>query len=252
MEITMKKCLAILMTMVLVCSVTWGVSAATTDGTAIPNNNGTVTISGSVDGAVSGQQVTVLVVEDNTNLASLTASDVVYLIQTTSDENGDYSVSFTMPSEKRSGTYDVYIGGTEVSSPHGTDLTYATPEPVPPTVSMGSAKLATNGANAFYYFITITLNNGTATNFYVKHYPTAMAEAVSTEEPDDPISISQYLDLNNISNTDIYIISVLKGIPDSEADTYITSTATLTYTLNGVSGTTVNSAETTLNSAYSY
>ena len=231
----MKKYLAILLTMALLLSVAGTVLATTVDGTATPNDStGVVTISGSVTGAVSGQQVTVLVVKDGTDIASYTPSDVVYIAQTTSDGSGNYSVSFTMPVAKRTGTYDVYVGATNVGTPDRDSFTFATeaptatPEPVAPVVDMATAKPAVNNSNAFYYFITITLNDGVATGFYVKHYPTSAGEENAA---------IQDFGLADISDATIKVISVLKGIPNEEADTPITSKATLSYTIGGNPGT---------------
>ena len=244
-ENKMKKYLAVLLTMALLLSVAGTAMAATVDGTATPNDStGVVTISGTVTGGVSGQHVTVLVVEDGTNIASLTASAVVYMAQTTSDGSGNYSVSFVMPEGKRTGTYDVYIGGTEVGTPRGTELTYpteeptATPTPAAPVVDMATAKPAVNNSNAFYYFITITLNDGMATAFNVKHYPVGVDEANAA---------TQDFGLTNISDATIKVISVLKDIPYGQENREITSKATLTYTIGGNSGTAEDTKTTTLN-----
>ena len=53
----MKKYLAILLTMALVLSTAWSASAVSLTGeNAIPNNDGTVIISGSVTDPVAGQK----------------------------------------------------------------------------------------------------------------------------------------------------------------------------------------------------
>jgi len=242
----MKKYLAILLTVALLFSVAGTALAAT----ATPAGNGTVTISGTVTGA--GQQVTVLVVEDNTNIASIRATDIVYMVQTASDGNGAYSVSFIMPTEKRNGTYDVYIGTTEAGAPAATDLTYPTEAPTEaptaaptaapaatPEVDMGNVKPAANGSNAFYYVISIVVNDGNVTGFNVKHYPSDLTEEDAT---------TSNFNIENISGTTIKVISALKDIPDGQENRSITSKATLTYTIGGNAGTPIiDTRETTLN-----
>ena len=202
-----------------------------------------MTISGSVTSPVTGQEVTVLLVPYGTNLATLTPSDIVYVAQTIPDSNGDYEISFTMPVVKRTGTYDVYIGVTEVGTPAKTELTYPTETPTAapaatPDVDMATAKSAVNGANAFYYVVSITLNDGEASAFTVKHYPSDKLESEAA---------SDTIDLQGISGTTLRIIAVLKGIPDVEADRSITSKAILTYTIGGNSDTAYDMKTTTLN-----
>ena len=224
------------MATVLMLSAAWSVSAADVSGTA-SESSGTVTISGTVTDPVANQQVTVLVVEDNTGIANISAENIVYIAQTTAENNGDYSVSFIMPAGKRTGTYDIYIGGTEVDPPAKTSYTYPTEVPTTaPVVVMGDAKPAVNGANAFYYFITITLNDGVATGFNVKHRPSDRPE----EDAD-----TQNFALENIQGATVKVISVLKEIPPLQADREVTSKATLTYTLGGNAGTPVEVTERT-------
>lgn len=113
-----------------------------------------------------------------------------------------------------------------------------TEAPVAPVVNMGSAKGAANNSNAFYYVITVTLNDGTATAFTVKHYPTDRDEAVAD---------TQTFTVSNISGLTAKFISVLKGIPEGQENREITSKATLTYTFTGGgSGTANDTKETTL------
>ena len=207
-------------------------------------NGGLVTISGTVDSAVFGQEVTVLVVTGGANIGNLAAGDVAYVIQADTS-NDAFSVSFTMPLEKRTGTYDVYIGGTDVSTPAEDELVFTTPVPTtPPTIDMGTAKPAVNGANAFYYLMTITLNDGVTTGFNVKHYPSDLATQV---EQDATIAKNQDFSIANISGTTVKVISVLKDIPNSEADRSITTKATLSFTLGGNTDSITQTGYTSLN-----
>ena len=81
-------------------------------------NDGVVTVAGNVTNASAGQQVTVLVVKKNTVLADLTTADVAYIDQVGAAES--YSFSFAMPDNMQTGSYDVYVGGTDVET-LGTD-----------------------------------------------------------------------------------------------------------------------------------
>lgn len=247
----MKKYLAILLTMVLLLSCAYTASAASVSGNAT-ESNGTITISGSVTDPANGQNVTVLVVDGNAALNSFTASDVVFMTQVT-PTNGAYEVSFTMPQEKRTGTYDIYVGGTEVSTPAGTSYTFPTEAPTEtpsaapaatPEVDMGNAKPAVNGSNAFYYVMTITLNDGVASSFVVKHYPTE-----GDKESDAAV---QTFSTSNISNATVKLISVLKDIPPEAENTSITTKATLSYTIGGNPGTVETSENTTLYTTKGY
>ena len=193
-------------------------------------SSGEITISGALMNGGVWQEITVLMVEEGSDLNSLSVDDIVYFYQTIPDSNGDYSVTFTMPAGQQNGTYDIYIGGVGVSQLGHTVYPTEAPTPVPPTVDMATAKPAVNNSNAFYYFITITLNDGVATGFSVKHYPKDAGEASA---------VTQDFGLTDISDATIKVISVLKGIPNEEANTRITSKATLTYTVGGNSGTPV-------------
>ena len=239
----MKKYLAILLTIALLLSVTQTALGASVNGTATPNAaNGVVTVTGRITSQVAGQKIAILIVEYGTDLNSITDEDVVYMDQTISDSNGDYSHSFIMPVAKRTGTYDVYIGATNVETHDQTSLTYPTEAPtaapVAPVVDMATAKPAVNGANAFYYVVSITLNDGEASAFTVKHYPFDKQESQAA---------SDTISLQGISGTTIKIIAALKGIPDAEADRSITSKAILSYTIGGNSDTTYDMKTTTLN-----
>lgn len=108
---------------------------------------------------------------------------------------------------------------------------------VAPTVSM-EAKGAANGDNAFYYVISVTLNNGTAEAFTVKHYPADRDEAVAKV---------QNFNISNISGVTAKLVSVLKDIPEAQADRSITTKATLTYTLGGNSASVGAENTTSLN-----
>ena len=236
----MKKYLAILLTVVLLLSLAWTASAASVSGNAT-ESNGTITISGAVTDAVAGQQVTVLVVNGSAALNSFTASDVVFMAQVAST-NGTYSAQFTLPAAMRTGTYDVYVGATNVGNPDNTSFTFATEAPTatpaPPAIDMPTAKPAANNSNAFYYVITIAVNDGTVTGFNVKHYPTEKGEGAAA---------SHDFGLVGISNATVKVISALKDIPEGKENVPITTKATLTYTIGGNAGSVEASRETTLN-----
>lgn len=247
MKTPIKKWTSMMLLMAMVMLLPFNALAvATTNGTAT-ENNGVITISGTVTGAVAGQKVTVLVVNDNADINNLAASDIAYVNQVV-PSNGNYNLTFTMPVSKRTGTYDVYVGGTNVSTPDDDSFTFATEAPteaptaapVAPTVEM-TAKPAVNGANAFYYVMTITLNDGVASDFVVKHYPTTGAG--SGEEN----AKVQEFGTSNISGVTVKLISVLKGIPDGEVNREIATKATLSFTLSGNAGSVTETGTTSLN-----
>ena len=220
---------------------------ATSVTTGATNNDGVITISGTVTDAASGQEITILVVQEGADVDNLSPSEIAHVAQVV-PTNGEYTVSFTMPVAKRTGTYDVYVGGTNVSTPDDDSFTFATEAPteaptaapVAPTVEM-TAKPAVNGANAFYYVMTIVLNDGVASDFVVKHYPTT--GTVSGEANAEV----QNFGTSNISNATVKLISVLKGIPNAEADRDITTKATLTFTLGGNTDSITQTGHTSLN-----
>ena len=241
MKTQVKKWMSIMLVMSVLALLPLN-AFATSVTTGATNNNGEITISGTVTNAVSGQEITVLVVEHGADVDNLSPLEIAHIAQTTPQSNGTYSVSFTMPVAKRTGTYDVYIGGTEVNSPENTSYTFPTEAPTTaPEVQLGDAKPAVNGDNAFYYFITITLNDGVATGFNVKHYPT---EGTGAGENNAEV---QNFTVANISGATVKVISVLRGIPDTEADREIATKATLSYTIGGNAGSVTDTESTTLN-----
>lgn len=257
----MKKCFAVLLTMVLLCSFAWSTSAATLTVTEPAQNNGVVTISGTVTNDTPEgyrQQVVILVVNDGANVNSLSESDIVYINQTEADNSGNYSLTFTMPVAQQTGTYDVYVGAMDVTPAEETTLDFTTPAPTEaptadpvatPEVGLGNAKPAVNGSNAFYYLITITLNDGVTTGFNVKHYPSDLATQV---EQNATIAENQDFSIANISGATVKVISVLKDIPNSEADRSITTKATLSFTLGGNASSVTDTETTTLNTTKGY
>ena len=254
----MKKCLAILLTWMLLLSLAWSVSAAEVTVGAT-ESSGAITISGTMTNGGVWKEITVLMVEEGSELNSLSLDDIVYFYQTVPDGNGDYSVTFTVPAEQQNGTYDIYIGGvgvnqlahtvypTEEPTVEPTEAPTETPSAAPaatPEVDMGNAKPAVNGSNAFYYVMTITLNDGVASSFVVKHYPTE-----GDKESDAAV---QTFSTSNISNATVKLISVLKDIPPEAENTSITTKATLSYTIGGNLGTVETSENTTLNTTKGY
>ena len=206
-------------------------------------NNGEITISGTMEGA---REVTVLVVTHGASINNLSASELAYVNQVPA-ANGAYSLTFTMPEGKRTGTYDVYVGAANAATPDATSYTFPTAAPTeapsaapstPPAIDMATAKPAVNGSNAFYYVVSITLNDGEATAFTAKHYPSDLTEDVAT---------SDTISLQGIAGTTIKLITVLKDIPLGQENREITSKVILTYTIGGNPGSVEDSETTTLN-----
>ena len=74
----MKKCLAVLLVMTILCSFAWVVSA--TGVTTSASVNGTeVTVSGTISDGASNQQITIMVVKGGVNRATATENDIAYL-----------------------------------------------------------------------------------------------------------------------------------------------------------------------------
>ena len=117
----MKKSLAILLVMALMLSSAWVASATGVTVSAVPNGT-EVTVSGTITGGGTNQQITIMVVKGNVDRTTATASEIAYINQDTFADNS-YSFTFEMPNNMTTGTYDAYIGGTGVSPAVKTSFT---------------------------------------------------------------------------------------------------------------------------------
>lgn len=156
--------------------------------------------------------------------------------------------SITLTNTKETLLRDVVdrIGFTYVGTPTEAPTEAPTEEPseaptatptTAPTVSLSEPKAAVNGANAFYYVISLALNDGTANTCTVDWYPTDRTSEKA----------SGSFNLSNISSVAANLIAVLKGIPDLELDRPIKTDVTLTYTVGGNSGSTSATNTTSFN-----
>ncbi len=142
-----KKIISALLTGALLLGLSVGASAATVTA-GVTQANGTITVSGAVSNATTGQQVTVLVVKDGTDLDELVSSDVAYIDQVSA--TGNYSVSFQVPTDMNYGAYDVYVGGTQVTTLATTDFVVEGTH----TLS-GEVGASVNGANLTKIWIRV-------------------------------------------------------------------------------------------------
>ena len=163
----MKKSLAILLVAVFMLSFAWTASAVSV-GTPTATVNGTeVTVTGTITDGASNQQITIMVVTDGVARASATESDIAYINQDTFAGNS-YTFTFEMPDSMTTGTYDVYVGGTGVSTPVETSFTLGSspteapteaPTEVPATAApSGATVTGTTDVDTDKYTVTATAN----------------------------------------------------------------------------------------------
>ena len=94
-------------------------------------------------------------------------------------------------------------------------------EPVAPVITVSNAKSAYNGEiGAFYYVISLTLNDGTADTLTVSYNPEGLEE---TE------AVAQNFDIAGISGVTAKFVSVLKGIPEDKKDRTVNTKVTVNY-----------------------
>jgi hypothetical protein len=152
----MKKSLSVLLVMMLLLSFAWTVSA--TDVTATAAVNGTeVTVSGTITGGVSNQQITIMVVKGGVARATATESDIAYINQETFT-GGSYSFTFEMPDSMTTGTYDAYIGGTGVSPAVKVSFTLGSATEAPTQAPSGATVTGTTDVDTTKYTVTATAN----------------------------------------------------------------------------------------------
>lgn len=90
----------------------------------------------------AAQQSTVLVVKSGTALATLSDSDIKYIDQ---EAVNDKTVTYTFKllEADRTGTYDVYVGGTGVDAPEDTSFSFDTKKIIGTITVLGDATKAT-------------------------------------------------------------------------------------------------------------
>ncbi len=93
------------------------------DAPVANKTTGDVTISGTIAGDAESKEATIIVVEQGVSLATVTDEQIRYIDQETA-QSGKFSYDFKLVTGK---VYDVYCGGTDVTSPANTiaDLTSA-------------------------------------------------------------------------------------------------------------------------------
>ena len=111
---------------------------------------------------------------------------------------------------------------------------------VEPTISLGKAQKAVNGAKAFYYVFTMDLNDATAKEATVSYYP---------QDKGNSVAKTQTFRVSDISGVTAKVISIVKNLPETQLDRQITADATLSYSLNGTDGYVTVTATTSYNDA---
>ena len=120
--------------------------------------------------AEAGENVGITVADPEGSLANI--DDLVYVGQTTADENGYYTITFNMPDDASVGMYDYAIGGSASGNLVTSQFYYAKPstpasevfsylagcdntEDAGNIISSASAKLGLNGNSIYDYFMDL-------------------------------------------------------------------------------------------------
>lgn len=145
----MKKLSKILLVMALTLTVLFAMmavaSAATIESVeagVAADEGRTITVTVEYGSPEAVQQSTVLVVKSGTALATLQDSDIKYIDQ---EAVSDTAVTYTFKllEADRTGTYDVYVGGTGVDSPEDTSFSFDTKKIIGTITVLGDATKAT-------------------------------------------------------------------------------------------------------------
>ena len=145
----MKKLSKILLVMALTLTVLFAMmavaSAATIESVeagVAADEGRTISVTVEYGSPEAAQQSTVLVVKSGTALATLQDSDIKYIDQeAVSDTTVTYT--FKLLEADRTGTYDVYVGGTGVDAPEDTSFSFDTKKIIGTITVLGDATKAT-------------------------------------------------------------------------------------------------------------
>ena len=140
-----KILLVMAMTLVVFFAMMTIASAATIESVeagVAADEGRTITVTVEYGSPEAAQQSTVLVVKSGTALATLSDSDIKYIDQ---EAVSDTAVSYTFKllEADRTGTYDVYVGGTGVDAPESTSFSFDTKKIIGTIVVQGDATKAT-------------------------------------------------------------------------------------------------------------
>lgn len=145
----MKKLSKILLVMALALTVFFAMMAVASAATIESVEAGvaadagrTISVTVEYGSPEAAQQSTVLVVKSGTALATLQDSDIKYIDQ---EAVNDTTVTYTFKllEADRTGTYDVYVGGTGVDAPEDTSFSFDTKKIIGTITVLGDATKAT-------------------------------------------------------------------------------------------------------------
>ncbi|MBQ3110059.1 MAG: hypothetical protein IJC69_02840 [Clostridia bacterium] len=145
----MKKLSKILLVMALALTVFFAMMAVASAATIESVEAGvaadagrTISVTVEYGSPEAAQQSTVLVVKSGTALATLQDSDIKYIDQ---EAVSDTAVTYTFKllEADRTGTYDVYVGGTGVDAPEDTSFSFDTKKIIGTISVLGDATKAT-------------------------------------------------------------------------------------------------------------
>ncbi len=145
----MKKLSKILLVMALTLVVFFAMMAVASAATiksveagVAADEGRTISVTVEYGSPEAAQQSTVLVVKSGTALATLQDSDIKYIDQ---EAVNDTTVTYTFKllEADRTGTYDVYVGGTGVDAPEDTSFSFDTKKIIGTVVVKGDATKAT-------------------------------------------------------------------------------------------------------------
>lgn len=140
-----KILLVMAMSLVLVFAMMTVASAATIESVeagVAADAGRTISVTVEYGSPEAAQQSTVLVVKSGTALATLQDSDIKYIDQ---EAVSDTAVTYTFKllEADRTGTYDVYVGGTGVDAPDSTSFSFDTKKIIGTITVLGDATKAT-------------------------------------------------------------------------------------------------------------
>ncbi len=140
-----KILLVMAMTLVVLFAMMTIASAATIESVeagVAADEGRTISVTVEYGSPEAAQQSTVLVVKSGTSLATLQDSDIKYIDQEAVTDTA-VTYTFKLLEADRTGTYDVYVGGTGVDAPESTSFSFDTKKLIGTITVQGDATKAT-------------------------------------------------------------------------------------------------------------
>lgn len=157
-----KILLVMAMSLALIIAMMTVASAATIESVeagVAADEGRTITVTVVYGSPEAAQQSTVLVVKSGTALATLQDSDIKYINQEAVDDT-TVTYTFKLLEADRTGSYDVYVGGTKVDAPEDTSFSFDTKKLIGTITVLGDATKATAVAtDAASNSVTGTVNS---------------------------------------------------------------------------------------------